>query len=748
MRPAYKLVAAMGGLYLLLAIQFGSLCLLIWLDMDAPERESAIALLENRIGLVVFITLVSWAILGFIAHAIFKAYVQAPLGLHEDALVVLSSNPERRLVERGAREMRLLARAFNALADQRDALKTDVEQRIHEARASLEQEKNRLAALMSELAQSVVVCNLDGRILLYNARARLQFRAMGEPGSPAGGLIGLGRSIFGVLDRNLIYHALDNLQHRISRGGSQLMSQFVTTSRAGQLIRVQMAPVLSGGVASAADGSEPPGNHGEGRSDTASSGREAGPEARVITGYVLVLENVTRSIEIESQRDQMLQSLTEGSRASLAGIRAAAENLLEYRDMDADHRERFLAVIADEVRRLSTRLDLTVSQYSDSLKTRWPLEEMLGADLVAAAQRRIEARLEIPTKIDEVDSSLWVKVDSYSLIQGLAYLAARLKDEFGIREVRFRLARAGRLAHLDMLWAGTAIAVETLHTWELEPMKLGGETTLLTLRDVADRHGGEIWYQLDKASHGAFFRLLIPVALPQEAGLTAADLLRAESRPEYYDFDLFRQTEETRELDDRLLTQLTYTVFDTETTGLQPSAGDEIIQVGAVRIVNGRLLRNEAFDQLINPRRPLAPKSAAIHGISPAMLAAEPTIDKVLPLFHEFCEDTVLVAHNAAFDMRFLQLKEAATGVVFRQPVLDTLLLSAVIHPNQDSHKLEAIAERLGVNVIGRHTALGDAIVTGEVFLKMIPLLAAMGVRTLREAREASERTYYARVKY
>jgi DNA polymerase-3 subunit epsilon len=98
--------------------------------------------------------------------------------------------------------------------------------------------------------------------------------------------------------------------------------------------------------------------------------------------------------------------------------------------------------------------------------------------------------------------------------------------------------------------------------------------------------------------------------------------------------------------------------------------------------------------------------------------------------------------------MKFLQMLEARTGTVFTQPVLDTLLLSQVIHPNQTEHTLEAIAGRLGVAIIGRHTALGDAIVTGEVFLKMTPLLAEQGILTLREARDAAQQTRYARVRY
>jgi DNA polymerase-3 subunit epsilon len=150
----------------------------------------------------------------------------------------------------------------------------------------------------------------------------------------------------------------------------------------------------------------------------------------------------------------------------------------------------------------------------------------------------------------------------------------------------------------------------------------------------------------------------------------------------------------------------------------------------------------------VDPQRNIPAASIPIHGIQPAMVVGQPKIGEVLPAFHAFAQDTVLVAHNAAFDMRFLQLKEKSTGVVFDQPVLDTLLLSAVIHPNQDSHRLEAIAERFDVPVIGRHTAMGDAMVTAEIFIKLIPLLAQQGIHTLGQAREAAQKTYFSRLKY
>jgi DNA polymerase III subunit epsilon len=720
-----KLALVLAGLYALLVALFGAVGAALWADMDPQEQEATLAILQNHYRLAVFVILACWVVIGFIVQALYRAYVLAPLRLREQALVMLNANPRLRLQAMGAPEIKALVEVVNALAEQRDSMQSDVDEKVNEAKASVEEEKNRLAALMSELSQSVVVCNLDGRILLYNNRARLQFQGLGEGIQSSSGraLIGLGRSIFAILDRNLITHALDSIQHRLSQGGVQPVANFVTTSQADQLIRVQMASVLS--------------------KPRTEKGEEGGE--RLLSGYVLILDNITRSFEVESQRDQMLQSLTEGSRASLANIRAAVENLLEYPDMETEQRDRFVGIIRDEVGVMGQRLDRTVTEFADALKARWPLEEMLGVDLVQAAQRRIKQKIGIPTKTDEVADGLWVRVDSFSLLQGLTYLVSRLRDEYGIGDVCFRLRAEGRLAHFDLIWSGTEVDSQTLQTWEIVPMNAGGEVSPITLREVIERHGGEIWFEREKTSHRSFFRLLIPVAAPQEA-LEPSILLGRESRPEYYDFDLFRQTEESHALDDRVLTQLTFTVFDTETTGLQPSAGDEIIQIGATRIVNGRLLRSETFEQLVDPRRPLVRESIRIHGITEDILRGQPTIDKVLPVFHRFCEETVLVGHNVAFDMRFLQMKEEATGVQFLQPVLDTLLLSAVIHPNQESHQLEAIAERLGVNVIGRHTALGDAIIAGEVFLKMIPLLAAQGIHTLREAREAAERTYYARL--
>ncbi len=687
------------------------------------QRSEVLGLLGDRLVLISLTWGVGMAAIAWALKRWFDLWVTPSVQLAEEAQVLLRTDVVKPLQPKGNDETKVLVGLFNQLVDQREGLRHEMDAKVREAAQGIEQEKSRLAALMSELTQSVVVCNLDGRIILYNNRARMQFRALSQAPGVAGGveLMGLGRSIYSVFDRKLVAHALENIQQRMLRGAAQPAAQFVTTTAAGQLLRVQMAPVRSSG-----ETDEP-----------------------ALTGFVLMLDNITREFEAESAKDQVLHTLTERSRAALANMQAAID-MLDYPDLEPAMRERFLGVVRDETRALSQRIADLEAGSADDLKTRWPLEDMLGADLVNAAQRRIEVVTGLQASSQDVDGSVWLKVESFSLLQALVYLSGRLADEFEVRFVQLRVGPApsspGK-AQLDLIWSGQAMSTETVMSWEMDPMKVGTETMRLTVRDVVERHGGAFWFERERVRHQAFFRFLLPLANPQEQ-LDAAAFVKSESRPEYYDFDLFKTTEQTRTLDDRRLTDLVYTVFDTETTGLNPAQGDEIIQIGAARIVNNKLLRQECFEQLVDPQRPIPAASIPIHGIQPEMVQGQPTIDQVLPAFHAFAQDTVLVAHNAAFDMRFLQLKEQRTGVVFDQPVLDTLLLSALVHPNQDSHRLEALAERFNVTIIGRHTAMGDAMVTAEVFVKLIPLLAEKGIHTLGQAREAAQKTYYARLKY
>jgi DNA polymerase-3 subunit epsilon len=720
MKAKHRFIFAVVVLGLLMTGPFVVTSLLVWLDMQVEEREMLTRLLVSRLPVGTMMTIFGFALGVMVLHKLFKQYVEGLLRMAETLRLMLGANRNFRVSIEGPPEVQQLASAANDLAQQRDVLMDDVDAQIARAKSSVEEEKNRLAALMSELAQAVVVCNLDGRILLYNNRARLQFKALaqGPTSSSGGALIGLGRSIFSILEKAQVEHAQEVIRQRLGAAKSPI-SNFITTTRGGQLLRVQMVPVLA---------------------------TNAGEAESVISGYVLTVENITRSMAQASRRDQAVHALTEGSRSALGSINAAVGNLIGYPDMEPELRERFLKVVGDEAAKMSLQLDQTMLEFSDAMKTRWPLEDILAIDVVTAAQRRIEEKLQISIKSEELDEALWIKADSFSLVFALVSLAAKLQDHYESRELRFRLSSANNLAYLDLIWAGPAMSAETFYTWEREAMQIGSETSPLTLREVIDRHGGEIWYEREKAAHRAFFRFVLPVATP-EVEQEQEIRKRGTGRPEYYDFDLFHFEDKSIDLD-RKLSELTYTVFDTETTGLEPSNGDEIIQIGATRIVNSRLLRQEVFDQILDPECPLKPESIPIHGISEDMVRGKPNIDVVLPSFYEFCEDTVLIAHNAAFDMRFLQLKEERTGIKFSQPVLDTLLLSAVAHPNQESHKLDVILERLGIQIDSRHNALEDAIATAEVFLKLVPLLEEKGVYTVRQALEASAKTYYARIKY
>ena len=188
--------------------------LLIGATLEAQDRQAIQSLIGDRLMLISLTWGLGMAGIAWALKRWFEHWVTPSVQLAEDAQVLLRTDVVRELRPKGNSETKALTQLFNELVKQREALRSEMDAKVREAAQGIEQEKSRLAALMSELTQSVVVCNLDGRILLYNNRARMQFRTLSKSPKLADGaeLIGLGRSIYTVFDRALVGHALENVQ--------------------------------------------------------------------------------------------------------------------------------------------------------------------------------------------------------------------------------------------------------------------------------------------------------------------------------------------------------------------------------------------------------------------------------------------------------------------------------------------------------------------------------------------------------
>ena len=281
-----------------------------------------------------------------------------------------------------------------------------------------------------------------------------------------------------------------------------------------------------------------------------------------------------------------------------------------------------------------------------------------------------------------------------------------------------------------------------------------------TVRHTVQRHAGEVWAFADGGCAG--FRLTLPLDEDRPASPEAGEgLMRAtrfvgagtvsgaggspltHERTDLYDFSFFDQMERHVLPSDRecRLDELTFVVLDSETTGLRPEEGDRIVSLAGVKVRGGAVKRSETFDALVKPGRAVPAESSRFHGLTDEMLADAPPIDVVLPAFERFATGAVLVGHEISFDLRFLSRAADRIGLpplTVAHPILDARLLSQAVHRAESDHTLEAIAARLGVVIQGRHSALGDALATAEIFARLLPLLAKRGIATLGQALDAA----------
>ena len=160
------------------------------------------------------------------------------------------------------------------------------------------------------------------------------------------------------------------------------------------------------------------------------------------------------------------------------------------------------------------------------------------------------------------------------------------------------------------------------------------------------------------------------------------------------------------------------TVFDLETTGLSPSYGDRITEIGAIKLSGNKLCG--VFQTLINPERNIPEKIVEITGITNEMVADKPTISQVLPLFMDFIGDDTLVAHNAKFDTSFLRYELKECGINKNFETFCTLLASRKEVKTSANFKLSTLKNHFNLKPMGAmHRALSDAYVTAQLYLKL-----------------------------
>ncbi|MBX9635894.1 MAG: exonuclease, partial [Magnetospirillum sp.] len=441
-----------------------------------------------------------------------------------------------------------LPESVNSLTTRLAAARKELSEGLAGATAKAEETASRLAAILNDLHEGVVVCNLRHQVVLYNSVAMDMLAEAGQ--------LGLSRSLFETVARDPVIHMLEMLTHRVEMAGRG--TPFLAGTADGRMLLQARMTLIRGTEGDA-------------------------------TGYVITMVDAGPQVAALARRDALLREVVEGLESPLLRLRIAADNP---------------AIVAREAENISLAIQKVTEGYKHALTGWWPMADLHSGDFFGLVARRFEADA---LKVSVTGLPVWLHADSHSLALSVEALIRQIAERFGLEEVDLAAESTEDEAWVNIGWAGGTAAKPALEAWLSKPLSLLGN---MTIRDVLIHHAGDAFRQ-EHRSGRSWLRL------PMRKGLEVhfqpkPNLL--PTRPEFYDLALLDNARDIGEMGRLPLRSITFVVFDTETTGLQPSQGDQIVQIGAVRVVNGRILSGESFNRIVNPGRPIPPESIRFHG--------------------------------------------------------------------------------------------------------------------------------------
>ncbi len=243
-----------------------------------------------------------------------------------------------------------------------------------------------------------------------------------------------------------------------------------------------------------------------------------------------------------------------------------------------------------------------------------------------------------------------------------------------------------------------------------------------------------------KASAVSVVDFVMKIRKPDQklARLLVADLIERDPRLSL-NIDIVELADDGFE--NRELAMTEFVVFDLETTGAK-APPCRITEIGAYRVQNGEV--TEKFETLVNPEMPIPPFITHLTGISNSMVADAPLFADIAHDFLSFIGDSILVAHNSGFDMRFLNSEVGRVFPDYRManPCLCTVQLSRKLLPNIINHKLKTVAEYYSIDLVNHHRASADAYATAHIFVNLLAKLQSRGVNDLAAVRKMGSRKH------
>lgn len=386
------------------------------------------------------------------------------------------------------------------------------------------EEKQILTSFISQLPQGIILCDAEGLILLANNQAKGFFSKEHEEDQFLSNI-----HITSLIDQRFIEHSLDEISFRLKRETFEVSSSFVI-EKEQQILQTQVVPILS--------------------------------ETRKFSGFVLILTDITQQNQAEKRIERLLRTLSKNARSPLASIRAAIEAMTEFPEMDDERQAQFKEIIRKESIILSDILDKVSTSYASLIKTKKSLSTLSVNELLESIARRSRDKLGINLTVPLLnpDGKTFIQAEPFSFITAFLFLLSRLQQETGKWEFTTNLKLDNRIVCIDIGWSGSLLAQETLRQWQCTPLtEESSQISQLTLKDVLDHHHAAIGsYAGGGDGKTAYLRFFLPWQQEPKEYIQPVAIL-PESRTPITDLELFNHAADSPELDERLLTELSYT---------------------------------------------------------------------------------------------------------------------------------------------------------------------------------------------